>query len=253
MSEPDLDVAVEDERHMFTQLYERLRQGVLRGELEPGSVVSQVELARRYNVSRAPLREALRMLQMEGLVVAEPGRRNRIASVSGPDLEQLYALRMTVEALAIRLTVKRMTDDDIAQLRRLLEEMDEHAERRNYERWEVPHRAFHRALVAKSGERTLAQIIALSDHAERYRRIFLSQPRSWSIVAAEHAGIVAACEERDAALAAGRLAAHYATTALTVCASLAPEYEPAAVREALQLVKNGSASPDAERHRRGAT
>lgn len=238
----DEDALGGEARQTFTQLYERLREGVLRGDLVPGSVVSQVELARRYNVSRAPLREALRMLQTEGLVEAEPGRRNRIAAVSGPDLEQLYAMRMTVEALAIRLTVKQLSDGDVAELRRLLDEMAELAESRDFDRWEVPHRAFHRALVARSGARLVTTIGELSDHAERYRRMFLSQPRAWPVAATEHAAIVDACEARDAGLAAQRLAAHLATTALTVCATLAPEYEPAAVREALQLVRNGAAS-----------
>jgi DNA-binding GntR family transcriptional regulator len=245
---PELEPILEDEafggeeRQTFTQLYERLREGVLSGDLVPGSVVSQVELARRYHVSRAPLREALRMLQTEGLVEAEPGRRNRIAAVSGPDLEQVYAMRMTVEALAIRLSVKRLTDGDVAELRWLLDEMAELAESRDFDRWEVPHRAFHRALVAGSGARLVMAIGELSDHAERYRRIFLSQPRAWAAVATEHAAIVDACEARDPGLAAERLAAHLATTALTVCATLAPEYEPAAVREALQSVRSGAAS-----------
>lgn len=229
-----------EERQSFTQLYERLRHAVLSGELVPGSIVSQVQLARRYNVSRAPLREALRMLQTEGLVEAQPGRRNSIAVVSPRDLEQLYALRITVEALAIRLTVRQMTDDDIDELRRLLEEMDELATTQDFDRWEVPHQTFHRVLVAKSGERLVSTVQELSDHAARYRRIFLEQPRAWTAVASEHAAIVDACEARDAPLAAGRLAAHFATTALTVCAGLAPEYEPAGVREALRLVREGS-------------
>lgn len=227
-------------RQSFSQLYERLRHAVLSGELVPGSIVSQVQLARRYNVSRAPLREALRMLQTEGLVEAQAGRRNRIAVVSAPDLEQLYALRITVEALAIRLTVKQMTEDDISELRRLLEEMDELATTQDFDRWEVPHQTFHRVLVAKSGERLVSTIQELSDHAARYRRIFLEQPRAWTAAASEHVAIVDACAARDAPLAASRLAAHFATTALTVCASLAPEYEPAGVRESLRLVREGS-------------
>lgn len=229
-----------DERQSFVDLYERLRDGVLRGELAPGSLVSQVQLARRYNVSRAPLREALRMLQSEGLVVAEPGRRSRIAGVSAPDLEQLYALRIAVEALAVRLTVPRMADSNLSELRRLLEEMDELSRLRDFERWEVPHRAFHRALVARGGERLVTLIDELSDHAERYRRILLEHPRAWSAVASEHAAIVRACEARDAGEAASRLAAHFATTALTVGATLAPEYEPADVRESLRLVREAS-------------
>jgi DNA-binding GntR family transcriptional regulator len=224
----------------FETLYQELRVGVLRGELAPGAVVSQVQLARQYNISRAPLREALRMLQYEGLVEAEPGRRSRIALVSAPDLEQLYAQRIVLEALAIRVTVPHLDSGRIRELRRRLEEMDELSSAGNFDAWEVPHRAFHSGLVAEGGARLVATMGELSDHAERYRRILLSQPRAWSSAATEHAAILDACEARDARQAASRLAAHYATTALTVCAALAPEYEPTRVRESLRLVREAA-------------
>jgi DNA-binding GntR family transcriptional regulator len=243
LAEPDLIVDPADTpeaRQTFAALYQRLRTGVLRGDLAPGSLVSQVQLAREYNISRGPLREALRMLQSEGLIEAEPRRRSRIANVCAPDVEQLYALRILVEALGVRLTVPRMDDAGLAELRRLLDEMDEFGARREFDQWEVPHRLFHRALVAHGGERLLTTVNELSDHAERYRRILLAEPRAWSSVAMEHSEIVEACDAGDVGGAASRLADHYARTALTVCASLAPDYEPAGVREALRFVRAAS-------------
>jgi DNA-binding GntR family transcriptional regulator len=224
----------------FETLYRQLRAGVLRGDLAPGAVVSQVQLARQYNISRAPLREALRMLQYEGLVDAQAGRRSRIALVSAPDLEELYAQRIVLEALAIRVTVPHLDARRIGELRRRLEEMEELSRVGNFEAWELPHRAFHRGLVAEGGARLLATMCELSDHAERYRRILLTQPLAWSSAASEHAAILDACEAEDGREAATRLASHYATTALTVCATLAPEYEPTRVRAALRLVREAA-------------
>jgi DNA-binding GntR family transcriptional regulator len=221
----------------FEMLYRQLRDEVLHGELPPGSILSQVQLARRYNVSRAPLREALRMLQSEGLVEAQPGRRTRIALVSAPDLDQLYAQRIVLEALAVRLTARHARPAHVEELRELLADMDAIAATRDFVRWDVPHRQFHRGLVRDAGERLGLTISDLADHAERYRRILLEQPRAWSAVAVEHTEIVDAFEARDAHEAGSRLAAHYATTALTVCATLAPDYEPVGVREALRLVR----------------
>jgi DNA-binding GntR family transcriptional regulator len=221
----------------FEMLYRQLRDGVLHGELAPGSILSQVQLARRYNVSRAPLREALRMLQSEGLVEAQPGRRTRIALVSATDVDQLYAQRIVLEALAVRLTAPRASATHVDELRALLAEMDEVAATRDFLRWDVPHRQFHRGLIRDAGDRLGSTMSDLADHAERYRRILLEQPRAWSAVAVEHKDIVDAFEARDGREAGARLAAHYATTALTVCATLAPDYEPVGVREALRLVK----------------
>src|SRR5260370_24706881 len=97
-------------------VHERLRNAILRGELDPTVPLSQVQLAARLGVSRTPLREALRMLQREGLIDSEPNRQVRVAQLSVADLEQLYASRVLLEALAVRLTVPAYTPDDLAEL-----------------------------------------------------------------------------------------------------------------------------------------
>src|SRR5215467_264664 len=93
-------------------VHDRLRRAILRGEFDPKVPLSQVKLAARLGVSRTPLREALRMLQREGLIDSEPNRRVRVAALSLADLEQLYAARVLIEALAVRLTVPAYTVDD---------------------------------------------------------------------------------------------------------------------------------------------
>src|ERR1700722_10486 len=86
-------------------VYERVRTAILDGDLAPGAVMSQVALAEELGISRTPLREALRMLQSERLVEAEPNRRVRVAPMSPADLEELYVVRITLEAEALRLSV----------------------------------------------------------------------------------------------------------------------------------------------------
>src|SRR4249919_562785 len=104
-------------------VHDRLRESILRGEFDPRVPLSQVQLAARLGVSRTPLREALRMLQREGLIDSEPNRRVRVTELSVADLEQLYAGRVMIEALAVRLTVPRYTTEDVAELRAALREM----------------------------------------------------------------------------------------------------------------------------------
>jgi DNA-binding GntR family transcriptional regulator len=228
------------DRGQFEPAYRRLREEVLSGHLSPGTRISQVQLARRYGMSRSPLREALRMLQREGLVEGALGKRSRVAPLSAPDLEQLYAMRIIVEALAIRLTVPEASDADVEQVRGYLKEMEAHQRTRDLDAWEVPHQAFHCALIAGGGERLVTAAAGLSDHAARYRRVYLQEPRTWSPAAAEHAAIAEAFAKRRAADAARELASHLAKTALTVSAVLAPDHEPAAVREALRMVTAAS-------------
>lgn len=215
---------------------ERIRGAILRGELAPDARMSQVELARELGISRTPLREALRMIQREGLVEGEARRRLRVAPMSAEDLEDLYALRLSIEALGIRATVPRLSDEDLDELGALLAEMDRLERDADFEEWDEAHRAFHSGLVRHGGRRLARLAVELGEHAERYRRTYLSEPRAWSPARAEHAAILEACRARDADLAATRLVEHLARTALTVAATIAPSYDPQLLRTALRSV-----------------
>jgi len=233
-------------------VYARLREAILHNQLAPGSVISQVQLALQLGVSRTPLREAVRMLQREGLVTGEANRMVRVAPFSTEDVEELYAVRITNEALAIRLTVPVMTAQDDAILEDGLRQMAHHATERDIDAWEQHHRAFHAHLVHGGGTRLCGMLAEFSDHAERYRRLYVSsEPRAMSIGAAEHEAIVEACHARDGARAAAELARHLSRTALTSLTQLAPEHEPAMVRGALRAVLGGSASPISGQRARG--
>jgi DNA-binding GntR family transcriptional regulator len=218
-------------------VYRRLREAILHGRLAPGLAVSQVQLSRELGVSRTPLREAVRMLQQDGLVTAEANRMVRVAQFSIQDVEELYAVRITNEALGIRLTVPGMSAEDHASLEQSLRQMSRFAAEGDVDTWEQHHRAFHTQLVRGGGKRLCTLLSELYDHAERYRRLYItSEPRAMSIGAAEHEGIVEACHARDAGAAAAELARHLSRTALTALMQIAPEHEPAMVRGALRAV-----------------
>src|SRR3954449_10655230 len=100
----------------FVAVHARLRAAILSGEIAEGAVTSQATLAERFGVGRTPLREALRMLQREGLIISEPNRRVRVAGLSADDVEELYIMRIALEAIAIRLTVPVLSATDIAEM-----------------------------------------------------------------------------------------------------------------------------------------
>jgi len=220
--------------------YIQLRKAIVRCEIPSGMQLSQRELSELLGVGRTPLREALRMLQHEGLVEAEPNHRIRVADLSIPDLEQLYATRITLEALAIRLTVPVLQRDGLQMLEFCLTQMARLPTSEEYERWEIPHRCFHMGLVSNAGARIVTLIAQLSDHAERYRRFYSTEaPRVHERGMREHQAIADACIARDPDLAAERLARHYSSIALGIIAVLAPEYDPVMVRTALHSVIQG--------------
>jgi len=226
-------------------VYRLLREAILTGQLRAGSRLSQVQLATQFDMSRGPLREALRLLERDLLISTEHRRMVRVASVSFSDLDQLYALRIVDEALAVRISAVKMSDNELAGLRTHLSTMEACAERQDWDAWDLEHRKFHLGLYVGAGDRLIRVIADLFDHAERYRRIYRSEePRAAVVADREHRNIVEACAARDASRASALLARHLARTALTLFARTAPEHEPALVRAATQLVAQSDAAQD---------
>jgi DNA-binding GntR family transcriptional regulator len=222
-------------------VHERLRDAILRGEVPAGYTASQAALASRLEVGRTPLREALRMLQREGLVVSEPNRPVRVAGLSSSDAEELYLMRISLEAVAIRITVPTLVSADIAELEGLLAQMDHYMRSRDNTGLRRPHRAFHLALVAGSGPRVTETIGQLFDHAERYRLAFgATTPEILDQRREEHRTIVDAVTAGDADLAARRLAAHYAHTAALIFAGLDLRHDLAHLRTTIATVAPGA-------------
>src|SRR5947209_17923442 len=106
-------ISATEGRIVIAQVHEHLRQRILDGTMSPGTILSQVQLAQQFGVSRTPLREALRMLQEERLVLAEHNHRVRVADINLAELESLYACRIMLESLALALTLPHLSLEDL--------------------------------------------------------------------------------------------------------------------------------------------
>ena len=219
------------------QVHEYLRQLILDGTVPPGTVLSQVQLAQEIGVSRTPLREALRMLQEEGLVLAEYNHRVRVAGIDVGEFEQFYASRIMLESLALALTLPHLKQEDFDALAALLEQMHDAGEQRDSGRWDEGNRQFHAILSSHTGGQVREIILRSIEAGERYRRIKLQNiARAWEVAEIEHTAIFESCREGNRDAAVELLARHLARTALSIIALVDVEYEPTAVRTALRLV-----------------
>jgi DNA-binding GntR family transcriptional regulator len=223
-------------------VHDRLRAAIVSGDLAAGRATSQVTLAKELGVGRTPLREALRMLQREGLVVSEPNRRVRVADLSAADAEQLYIMRFALEGVAARVTVPSLTSDDFAQLEGYMAQMDHYMRADNYLGMRAPHRAFHLLLVSGAGERVTNTIGDLFDHAERYRRAFgaTTPGELWEARRSEHRAIVEAAASGDVDATLRALIAHYARTIAVIFAALAPTHDLTRLRMTVAMVAPGA-------------
>jgi DNA-binding GntR family transcriptional regulator len=224
-------------------VHDRLRRLILDGEFPPGSEVSQIALSHRLECSRTPLREALRLLEREGLVVNEGAYRLvRISSLSMVDLDELYALRVMGEGLAIWLTVPTLRSADFEALEQDLEATTA-TTTANLE----AHRRFHRRLRGGAGPRLADHLERLFEHAERYQAAYRDHAQdladAFKHKRAEHQAILDACIAGDRSLARALLVDHIADTAIQVMT--AERYAPFSLAEAAVMAKAGHEVPTA--------
>jgi DNA-binding GntR family transcriptional regulator len=220
--------------------YEQLRRMILLGELAPGATFSQVQLSNQLGVSRTPLREAIRLLQTERLLDSEPKRRVRVAALTAEDFEDLYAMRVVLDSLAVRLTVPHLSTSEVADVRLAYLDTTAAATEGDVAAYREAHRRFHFGLFQHAGPRLREQVEDLWDHAERYRRLHFEQAGDAThhirLVQRDHAAIAEAAQNADAALAARRMAEHLARTALMTMAHTDHRHDPARLRAALEHV-----------------
>ncbi len=210
-------------------IYDQLRADILGGRLAPGTLLSQLTIARSHGTSRGPVREAMQRLQQDQLVVGYANRRFNVAPFETADLEAMLSLHLANVSLAIRASVPFLVDEDVDLIDRHRNEM-ERAVDSNKEEWEAAYRRFVLTLTKHSGDRVVSLLDGLIDNAQRYRANLLDRfPRVYA-GGPEFGQVVAAARERDGALAAARYSAFFGQLSLRILAGSAPSYDAARLR-----------------------
>jgi DNA-binding GntR family transcriptional regulator len=200
--------------------YVELRNQILLGTLEPGSRVDYAQLSASLGVSITPLREALRRLEADHLVIRSAHRDVVIAPLTRAEASELVAVRQELDLLAARLAAAQMTQDELARARELVASQDEKEALRYLRDAGIPvavggmlsvNRAFHRMVYCGSHNQVLIQYRdAISTRTERYvilaRQINTVPPEAFRLM---HEKLLAVLEARDAAAAADIMRAHY--------------------------------------------
>ena len=140
-------------------VFNTLRRAILRGELKPGERLMEIQLANKLGVSRTPIREAIRKLELEGFVVMIPRRGTYVADISIKDINEVYEIRTSLEVLAAGLAAERISDEELETMQRLLVEIGQHIEDGNIEKIVEIDTAFHDVLYKASRNKRLAGII----------------------------------------------------------------------------------------------
>lgn len=200
-----------DNATLAERIYHNLREDILSNRLLPGTPLQEAAIAAALEVSRAPVREAFRKLEAEGLVTVIPRRGAEVSSLSRKEFLDAYRVRQSLEVLAIQLAAPRLTPADIEELERLHQEMVERTAQGDIDGFFKANRAFHDLLVNRSDNLKLQEIyFPLINQMGRYRVPSVSLRGGMERSIEEHYAILQALRNGDAEEAARLLKEHIA-------------------------------------------
>lgn len=175
-----------------------LRQAILKGDMEPGERLMEITLANKLGVSRTPIREAIRKLELEGLVNMVPRKGAVVASISEKDMRDVLEVRVTLEELAVKLAVQNMEEADIDQLKRAAKNFESAVISREIVEIVEADVVFHDVIYNRTNNNRLIQIINnLREQMYRYRLEYIKDARTHSILISEHQDIINALEKKN--------------------------------------------------------
>ena len=193
---------------LHEEVLDMLRTAITSGELRPGQRILEVELAAQLQVSRATLREALRRLEEDGLVVTQAHRGTYVNRLTAADVRQLFELRRLIEGHAVRTVAATIGDEQIAALQAIVDQFEAAQHGPVEQRIEQDMR-FHEAICALAGNRYMTSVWC---NIRSHLRAILATSRRARLepvlIASEHQAVVDALRRRDGEEAAARLCAH---------------------------------------------
>ncbi len=194
-----------------------LRQAILKGELKPGERLMEMQLANQLGVSRTPIREAIRKLELEGLVLMIPRRGAVVAKITEKDLRDVLEVRTSLEKLAIELACQRMPDETISDLRQALEAFKEALKKEDLTAQAEKDEQFHDVIFKSTGNQRLIQMLNnLREQMYRYRLEYLKDSSAHERLVEEHEAIIQALSVKDKEKAADIIARHIYNQELSV-------------------------------------
>ena len=197
-------------------VFNTLRQSIIQGKLKPGERLLEIQLADQLGVSRTPVREALRRLELEGLVTMIPRHGARVAGITKRSLSEVLEVRKVLEVLAVELACGNITDEECEKLAEIQKRMKEYTSE-DLIAFAAADEEFHDVIHQASQNRRLVQILSsLREQMYRYRLEHIKDENARRIVQIEHENILNALRLRHVAEAKQNMGAHIDNQLITI-------------------------------------
>ena len=194
----DFSVQMNEYLPLRDVVFNTLRQAILKGELKPGERLMEIALADKLGVSRTPIRESMRKLELEGLVVMIPRRGAQVANITEKDLNDVLEVRIALESMAIEKACKRMTEEQMLKMRRAEKNFERVMAEGNLVRIAEADVEFHEMIYQAADNARLYQVLSnLREQMYRYRVEYLKEEETRNQLIREHEQLSRAIRERD--------------------------------------------------------
>lgn len=190
------------EQSLGSQIFNKIRNDILSGNFAPGEELKEATLGKQLGVSRTPVREALRQLELEGLVQIAPNRGAKVIGISRQDVEDIYLMRARLEGLAARKAARQIKEEDLAELEEVILLSEFHVKKPESKQMVRLDGRFHEIMYRASGSRMLDHVLTDFHHYVKMARSnsVKSKHRAEESVK-EHKKILEAIKERNEDLA----------------------------------------------------
>lgn len=202
-------------------VFNTLRQAILKGELAPGERLMEIQLAERLGVSRTPIREAIRKLELEGLVLMIPRKGAEVAKISARSLRDVLEVRRALEELAIELACQRMTEEDLGELQKAQDEFKKAIADGDAMRIAETDEHYHDVIYSGTQNAKLIQMLNnLREQMYRYRLEYIKDADKRKILILEHERVLKAIRDRKVAEAKEAMREHIDNQEITVARNI---------------------------------
>lgn len=195
MKEPNFEVSMNEYLPLRDVVFNTLRQAILRGELKPGERLMEIQLANKLGVSRTPIREAIRKLELEGLVLMIPRKGAEVAEITEKSLRDVLEVRRALEELAVELVCEKITDEQIQDLKGAAEDFKASLKDGDITRIAEADVKFHDVIYMATDNQKLIQLLNnLREQMYRYRVEYLKRSDFHQQLIDEHEEIIETIE-----------------------------------------------------------
>lgn len=190
-------------------VFRTLRRQILMGELKPGERLMEVKLTKKLGVSRTPVREAIHMLELEGLAKIVPRRGATVSNITEEDLQDVLEVRCALEELAVELACARRSEEDIISIKKAAKAFIEATRVGNISEMAERDVEFHNHIFSATGNKRLIQLVGnLSERMYRYRIEYLKNKAVYAGLIREHNDIIRFIEGNAPSEARGAIRQH---------------------------------------------